>query len=170
MKDIVLNLWFDNNAEEAATFYVSLFPDSRIDAVKRAPADNPHNPGVRKGDALVVEFTLRGRKITGINGGPMFPQTEAASLLIECETQGEVDRYWDALISKGGSPSQCGWCKDRFGVNWQVSPLRLDELMWSGDDPAAERVMAAMLTMSKLDISALEAAARPVSSPTDPAR
>lgn len=158
MKDIVPNLWFDNNAEEAANFYVGLFPDSRIDALRRAPGDNEHNPGVRKGDVLVVEFTLRGRKITGINGGPMFPQTEAFSLLVECETQAEIDQYWDALIADGGRPTACGWCKDRFGVNWQVVPVHLDELFWTGD-ASAERAMAAMLKMTKLDIAELERAA-----------
>ena len=164
MKDIIPNLWFDNNAEEAANFYVSLFPDSRIDAIRRAPLDNEHNPGIRKGDVLIVEFTLRGRKFTGINGGPVFPQTEAFSLLIECETQAEIDHYWNTLIADGGQPSVCGWCKDRFGMNWQVNPVHLNELFWTGDASAA-RAMNAMLKMTKLDIAELERAAKGAKAP-----
>jgi len=161
MLTLVPNLWFDNDALEAAEFYTGLFPDSRIEAVRRAPADNPHNPGVPKGAVMVVEFTLRGQKFAAINGGPVFPQTEAFSLLIECETQEEVDYYWAALIAGGGSASQCGWCKDRFGLSWQVSPRRLEELVWSEDPGTAERAMTAMLGMTKIDIAALEAAVRP---------
>lgn len=159
MKDLIPNIWFDNNAEEAANFYVGLFPDSQIDALRRAPSDNEHNPGVRKGDVMVVEFTLRGRRFTGINGGPMFPHSEAFSLLIECETQAEIDHYWEALIADGGQASVCGWCKDRFGMNWQVVPVHLNALFWTGDAPA-ERAMAAMLKMIKLDIAGLERAAK----------
>ena len=149
-------LWFDGNAEEAARFYIDLFPDSRIDSVLRSPADNP---AMAKGDVLMVAFTLAGRPFTGLNGGPEFHFTEAVSFQIDCADQAEVDRYWNALIADGGSESQCGWCKDRFGLSWQVVPRRLLELFSSPDRAAAERAMEAMLGMKKLDIAALEAAA-----------
>ncbi|MEZ5366652.1 MAG: VOC family protein [Bryobacterales bacterium] len=157
MSRITPNLWFDHNAEEAAEFYVSIFPDSRIDHVVQAPTDNP---STAKGEVILVEFTLRGQAFVGINGGPRFPFTEAVSFAIECEDQAEVDRYWELLTSGGGSPSRCGWCKDRFGLSWQVTPRRLIELMHSADGAAAERAMKAMLQMDKIDIAALEAAAQ----------
>lgn len=156
MNKITPNLWFDYNAEEAANFYVSLFPDSRIDAVQRSPADNP---STKKGDVLIVQFTLDGRPYTGINGGPQFPHTEAFSLQILCEDQEEVDRYWAALTAGGGREVQCGWCRDRFGLSWQVIPRRMTELLSSKEPGVAERVMQAMLPMMKLDVAKLEAAA-----------
>lgn len=148
-------LWFNGTAEEAANFYISLFPDSRIDRIMRAPLDNP---GTGQGDVLFVEFTLAGRRYSGLNGGPNFPLTEAVSLVIDCADQKEVDYFWDALIADGGSESECGWCRDRFGLSWQVTPSRLIELMNSSDRATAERVMGAMMTMRKIDIAALEAA------------
>lgn len=154
---ITPHLWFDGNAEQAAEFYVSLFPDSRIDAVHRSAGDNP---STRKGEVLLVQFTLAGRPYAGINGGPQFSFTEAVSLQIDCADQAEVDHYWHALTADGGSESQCGWCKDRFGLSWQVVPRRLGELLASPDRAAAERTMQAMLPMKKLDVAALEAAAR----------
>lgn len=157
MDKITPNLWFNGNAEQAAAFYVSLFPDSRIDAVHRSAADNP---STRKGEVLFVEFTLAGRSFAGINGGPQFPFTEAVSFQIDCADQAEVDRYWAALTADGGSAVQCGWCRDRFGLSWQVVPRRLGELLASPDSAAAERAMKAMLGMVKLDVAALEAAAR----------
>lgn len=155
MNTITPTLWFDGNAEEAAEFYVGLFPDSRIDTVHRSPADYPSGG---KDEVLLVQFTLAGRSFTGLNGGPMFQFTEAVSFDIDCEDQAEVDHYWERLTAGGGSPSQCGWCKDRFGLSWQVVPRRLRELLGSPDRAAAERAMQAMLTMSKLDVAALEAA------------
>ena len=149
-------LWFDGNAEEAARFYTGLFPDSRIDAVQRSPADNP---STAKGEVLVVQFTLAGQSFTGLNGGPAFRFTEAVSFQIDCADQAEVDRYWNALTADGGSESQCGWCKDRFGLSWQVVPRRLLELMASPDRSEAERAMQAMMGMKKLDVAAIEAAA-----------
>jgi len=127
---ITPNLWFDGNAEEAANFYVSLIPDSRVDNVMRASADNP---STKKGEVVVVEFTLAGRSFAGINGGPQFTFNEAVSFAIECADQAEVDRYWEALIADGGSASMCGWCKDRFGLSWQVIPKRLHEMMEAAD-------------------------------------
>jgi predicted 3-demethylubiquinone-9 3-methyltransferase (glyoxalase superfamily) len=155
MPTIVPNLWFDGQAEQAAEFYTSLFPDSRIGKVHRAASDYP---GGRKGDVVTVDFRLSGQPFTGINGGPQFTFDEAISFLIDCEDQAEVDRYWDALIEGGGEPGQCGWLKDRFGVSWQVVPRRLEELL-DGDDPAgAERAMQAVLRMSKLEVAEAEAA------------
>jgi predicted 3-demethylubiquinone-9 3-methyltransferase (glyoxalase superfamily) len=155
MAKITPNLWFDGNAEEAATFYVSLLPDSRIDNVYRSPADNPSTPA---GAVLLVDFTLAGQHFTGINGGPQFPFTEAVSFLIDCEDQTEVDRLWDALTAGGGSPGQCGWLKDRFGLSWQVIPREMGELMALPDAEGSRRAMEAMLRMSKIDLEELRRA------------
>ena len=157
MPNITPNLWFDGNAEEAARFYTSTFPNSRIDKVVKAAADNPSN---HKGDVLTVEFTLDGTKFVGLNGGPEFKFNEAVSFMIECKDQAEVDRYWAALVQGGGEHSVCGWLKDRFGVSWQVTPRRLLELTESDDRPAAERAMKAMLEMTKIDIAKIEEAYR----------
>jgi predicted 3-demethylubiquinone-9 3-methyltransferase (glyoxalase superfamily) len=155
MKKITPNLWFDGNAVEAAEFYTGIFPDSQIDRIIRSPADNP---ATKKGEVVVVEFTLLGQPYAGINGGPMFRFNEAISLEIECEDQAEVDQYWKVLTARGGEPSMCGWCKDRFGVSWQVTPKRLKQMMVSEDTEAAERAMTAMLAMGKIEIAELEAA------------
>jgi predicted 3-demethylubiquinone-9 3-methyltransferase (glyoxalase superfamily) len=155
MSKITPCLWFDGNAEEAANFYVSLLPDSRVDTVSRSPADNPSTPA---GSVLVVDFTLAGQAYRGLNGGPQFPFTEAISLAIDCEDQAEVDRLWDALLAGGGSPGQCGWLKDRFGLSWQVIPRQLGELLGDPDRERAGRAMEAMLTMSKIDVAALRRA------------
>lgn len=149
-------LWFDGQAEEAARFYASLLPDSRVDNVVRAPADYPDG---RKGDVLVVEFTLMGRPFSGLNGGPAFRFSEAVSFTIPCRDQAEVDRYWRAL-SAVPQAEQCGWVKDRFGVSWQIVPTRLPELLADPDRAKAGRVMEAMMQMKKLDVAALERAAR----------
>jgi predicted 3-demethylubiquinone-9 3-methyltransferase (glyoxalase superfamily) len=149
-------LWFDGKAEEAAEFYISLFPNSRIVSVNRSPADTPSG---RKGTVLTVEFNLDGRAFIGLNGGNDFKFSEAISLSINCEDQAEVDRYWDALIADGGEPSVCGWLKDRYGLSWQVVPRRMAELFASSDRDAAERAMQAMLNMRKIDIPELERAA-----------
>ncbi len=148
-------LWFDGNAEEAATFYVSLFPDSRIDKVVRSPADNP---SMKEGGVLVVDFTLAGRKYSGLNGGPTFQFTEAVSFMVHCEDQSEVDRLWEALIADGGRPSQCGWLKDRFGLSWQITPQEMLDMLSSDDRDASRRAMEAMMTMSKLDVATLRRA------------
>ena len=157
MPNITPCLWFDGNAEEAAKFYTSIFPNSRIDKVVRAAADNPSN---RKGDVMTVEFTLDGAKFVGLNGGPDFRFNEAISFMIPCEDQAEVDRYWDVLVKGGGEYSVCGWLKDRFGVSWQVFPRRLLEMEESDDRAAAERAMKAMLQMTKIDLAKLEEAYR----------
>jgi predicted 3-demethylubiquinone-9 3-methyltransferase (glyoxalase superfamily) len=148
-------LWFNHDAEEAASFYVSLLPDSRIDNVVRSPADNP---SMKEGGVLVVDFTLAGRKYTGLNGGPAFPFTEAVSFMIHCKDQAEVDRLWESLLADGGKPSECGWLKDRFGLSWQVVPEEMLEMLASEDRAAARRAMEAMMTMSKLELPVLRKA------------
>jgi predicted 3-demethylubiquinone-9 3-methyltransferase (glyoxalase superfamily) len=155
MSRITPCLWYDGQAEEAANFYVSLLPDSRIDRVMRSPADNPSTP---EGAVLAVEFTLAGQSYFALNGGSLFHFTEAVSFMIACDDQQEVDRLWDALTADGGSPSQCGWLKDRFGLSWQIVPRRLMELMNSPDPDRARRVMQAMMEMGKIDIAAIERA------------
>jgi predicted 3-demethylubiquinone-9 3-methyltransferase (glyoxalase superfamily) len=148
-------LWFDDNAEEAARFYASIFPNSRVDKVVKAATDTPSN---KKGDVITVDFTLDGTKFVGLNGGPDFQFNEAISFVIDCKDQAEVDHYWDALIKGGGEPSVCGWLKDKFGLSWQVTPRRLLEMTESNDRAAAERAMKAMLQMTKIDIARLEEA------------
>ena len=155
MQKIVPCLWFDGDAEEAAAFYVTLFPDSRIDRVVRSPADNP---SMKKGGVLVVDFTLNGQKYTGLNGGPQFPFTEAVSFQVHCDDQAEVDRLWDAIEDNGGKPSACGWISDRWGLSWQITPRELLEMIASEDRDAAERAMQAMLEMVKLDLPTLRRA------------
>jgi predicted 3-demethylubiquinone-9 3-methyltransferase (glyoxalase superfamily) len=148
-------LWFDGVAEEAARFYVSLFPDSRIDGVHRAPADSPSGP---KDTVLTVDFTLAGRSYIALNGGPEFTFNEAISLSIDCQDQAEVERYWEALTANGGEPSVCGWLKDRYGLSWQVVPRRLTEMVNGPDREAAGRAFEAMLKMTKIDVPELERA------------
>jgi predicted 3-demethylubiquinone-9 3-methyltransferase (glyoxalase superfamily) len=155
MPKVIPNLWFDKQAQDAAEFYIRIFPNSRIDNISRAAADYPSG---RKGDVLTVDFTLDGQRFTGLNGGPEFTFDEAISFAIECQDQAELDRYWEALVEGGGEHGPCGWLKDRFGLSWQVYPRRLQELLDSDDREGAERAMQAMLRMGKLDIAELEAA------------
>lgn len=155
MSKITPCLWFNGQAEEAANFYVTLLPDSRVDKVMRSPADNPSTPA---GAVLTVEFTLAGQKFVALNGGPLFTFTEAVSFTIDCEDQAEVDRLWESLVKGGGSPGRCGWLKDRFGLSWQIIPRQLTELLSSPDKEASGRAMQAMLKMGKLDIAALKSA------------
>jgi predicted 3-demethylubiquinone-9 3-methyltransferase (glyoxalase superfamily) len=148
-------LWFENEAEEAASLYTSIFPDSHVDRVTRSPADNP---STKAGDVLTVEFTLAGEPFVALNGGPGFPFSEAISFTIDCADQAEVDRYWTSLILGGGQAGQCGWLKDKFGVSWQVVPRQLNQYL-TGDDPdGARRAMEAMLHMGKLDVEQLREA------------
>jgi predicted 3-demethylubiquinone-9 3-methyltransferase (glyoxalase superfamily) len=155
MSKIAPCLWFDGQAEEAAKLYVSLLPDSRIDAVHRAPADYPSG---KKGDALTVEFTLAGGKFVGLNGGPHFKFNEAVSFQIYCKDQKEVDRLSDAL-SAVPEAEQCGWVKDKFGLSWQIVPETLLRLMTDPDPAKAQRTMEAMMAMKRIDIAAIERAA-----------
>jgi predicted 3-demethylubiquinone-9 3-methyltransferase (glyoxalase superfamily) len=147
-------LWFDREAEAAASFYAATFPDSEVKAVHRSPADNPGN---KAGDVLVVEFTVLGFPCLGLNGGPMFPHTEAFSFQIATDSQEETDRYWNAIVGNGGQASDCGWCKDRWGVNWQITPRVLTEAIAAGGEEA-RRAFTAMMTMQKIDVAAIEAA------------
>ena len=155
MSKITPCLWFDGRAEEAAKFYTSLFPDSRIDKVHRSPADTPSGP---KDSVLTVDFTIDGQPFIALNGGPDFRFNEAVSFSIDCQDQAEVDRYWSALILGGGEPSVCGWLKDKFGVSWQVIPKQLPEYLESPDRDGAQRVMEAMLTMTKIEVEKLREA------------
>ena len=155
MPKITPCLWFNGNAEEAANFYVTLLPESRINNIYRSPADNPSTPA---GGALFVDFTVAGQRFTGLNGGPQFQFTEAVSFMIDCEDQAETDRLWAALTADGGSPGQCGWLKDRFGMSWQVIPRELGVLLGDPDRERAGRAMEAMLEMSKIDVAELRRA------------
>jgi predicted 3-demethylubiquinone-9 3-methyltransferase (glyoxalase superfamily) len=149
-------LWFNGQAEEAAQLYSSLLPNSRIERVWRSPADTPSGPA---GMVLTVEFTLDGQHFLGLNGGPDFKFNEAVSFVIETDDQAETDRLWEALTANGGEPSACGWLKDRFGLSWQITPRRLNELVTDPDPERARRAMEAMLEMGKIDIAELERAA-----------
>jgi len=154
MEPIYPMLWFDGQAEEAANLYVSLFPDSRINEISRYGDVGPGTAG----DVMVVDFELAGRRFTALNGGPEFRFNESVSFVIPCESQAEVDRYWDALV-EGGEPSWCGWLKDRFGVSWQVTPTELGRMMADPDPERARRVTEAMLKVQgKFDIAALRTA------------
>jgi predicted 3-demethylubiquinone-9 3-methyltransferase (glyoxalase superfamily) len=155
MQPITPFLWFDSQAEQAAEFYVSIFPDSEILTVARYGEAGPGPAGT----AMVVSFKLRGQEFSALNGGPLYQFTPAISFSVDCVTQDEVDHYWDGLLADGGTPVQCGGLADKFGVSWQVVPRRLSELMSSPDPEVAKRVTEAMLKMIKLDIAELEAAA-----------
>ncbi|TDC99614.1 VOC family protein [Saccharopolyspora terrae] len=152
---ITPNLWFDTEAEEAAKYYCSIFPDSRIVHVMHRGEAGPGEPGT----VLVVQFELFGQQFIGLNGGPQFTFTEAVSLEVTCESQEEIDRLWEQL-GEGGEHGPCGWLKDRYGLSWQITPRRLLELITSPDPAVSDRVMKAMLSMGKLDIAELEAAAQ----------
>jgi predicted 3-demethylubiquinone-9 3-methyltransferase (glyoxalase superfamily) len=149
-------LWYDRDAENAARFYAEIFPSSSVGAVHRAPGDYP---GGRKGDVLTVDFTVVGIPCIGLNGGPQFPHTEAFSFQIVTEDQAETDRYWNAIVGNGGAESMCGWCKDKWGLNWQITPRVLTEAMAAGGDEA-KRAFDAMMKMKKIDVAAIEAARR----------
>jgi predicted 3-demethylubiquinone-9 3-methyltransferase (glyoxalase superfamily) len=157
MDKLTTCIWYNYTAEEAANFYVSLLPDSRITRVQRTPADTPSQ---KEGEVIVVEFELLGQKFIGLNGGPNFPQSEAVSFVIPTDSQEETDRLWNAIVDNGGAESACGWCKDKWGVNWQVTPKRMVELIFDNPDPAAgKRAMDAMMQMRKIDIATIERAA-----------
>ena len=149
-------LWFDKDAEDAARFYAATFPDSEVTAVHRAPSDYPSG---KKGDVLTVQFTVCGIRCLGLNGGPMFKQTEAFSFQIATDDQAETDRYWNAIVGNGGQESACGWCKDRWGLSWQITPRVLTEAMAAGGEEA-KRAFEAMMEMTKIDVARIEAARR----------
>ena len=149
-------LWFEKDAEAAARFYAETFPDSSVSAVHRAPGDFPSG---KAGDVLTVDFTVVGVPCLGLNGGPEFKQTEAFSFQIATDDQQETDRYWNAIVGNGGEESACGWCKDRWGVSWQITPRVLTEALAAGGEEA-KRAFQAMMEMSKIDVAAIEAARR----------
>ncbi len=150
-------LWFDKNAEEAAKFYARTFPNSRVIAVRKAPSDYPNG---KAGDVLTVEFTVLGQPFVGLNGGPGFAFTEAVSFQVFTDTQKETDRYWKAIVKNGGQEIACGWCKDKFGLSWQIVPRKLIEAINDSDTASAKRAMQAMMQMVKIDIAKIEAARR----------
>jgi predicted 3-demethylubiquinone-9 3-methyltransferase (glyoxalase superfamily) len=149
-------LWFEKDAEAAARFYAATFPDSKVTSVHKAPGDYP---GGKAGDALTVTFTVCGVPCMGINGGPMFKHSEAFSFQIATDNQEETDRYWDAIVNNGGQESQCGWCKDRWGISWQVTPRALLDALAAGG-AEGQRAFAAMMSMKKIDIATIEKARR----------
>jgi len=150
-------LWYDGDAEEAANFYASTFPDSSVGAVFRAPGDYPDG---KEGDVLTVEFTVAGVPCIGLNGGPEFRHSEAFSFQIATDDQAETDRLWSTVVAHGGQESECGWCKDRWGLSWQITPRVLIEALADPDRAAAKRAFEAMMTMRKIDIATIEAARR----------
>jgi 2-polyprenyl-6-hydroxyphenyl methylase/3-demethylubiquinone-9 3-methyltransferase len=150
-------LWYDHDAEEAARFYARTFPDSSVGAVHRAPSDNPSG---KEGAALTVEFTVMGIPCIGLNGGPVFKHSEAFSFQVSTKDQAETDRYWNAIVKNGGQESMCGWCKDKWGVSWQITPTALIKAVSDPDRAAAKRAFDAMMQMKKIDIAKIEAARR----------
>ncbi|MEJ7623444.1 MAG: VOC family protein [Pyrinomonadaceae bacterium] len=160
MKGITPMLWFDNHAQEAATFYNSIFNDSSMGETMDYIPEAAAKTGLPPGTPMTAEFELAGIKFTGLNGGPMFKFNEAVSFVVKCESQEEVDYYWSRLTADGGEESQCGWLKDKFGLSWQVTPVRLIELMKDSDPEKVSRVTNAMMQMKKINIADLEAAAQ----------
>ncbi|MDE1997731.1 MAG: VOC family protein [Burkholderiales bacterium] len=150
-------LWYNGDAEEAARFYANTFPDSSVGTVYRAPGDFPAG---KKGDVLTVEFTVMGIPCLGLNGGPSFPQTEAFSFQVATVDQAETDRYWNAIMGHGGRESACGWCKDKWGVSWQITPIVLTQAIAHPDPDVAKRAFDAMMDMTKIDVAAIESAIR----------
>ena len=150
-------LWYDGEAEAAARFYAATFPDSAVTAVHRAPGDFPDG---KQGQVLTVEFTVLGIPCLGLNGGPRFKHSEAFSFQVRTDDQAETDRYWNAIVDNGGKESACGWCKDQWGINWQITPAALTAAFTDPDKAAAKRAFEAMMTMKKIDIATIEAALR----------
>jgi 2-polyprenyl-6-hydroxyphenyl methylase/3-demethylubiquinone-9 3-methyltransferase len=157
MAHATICLWFNKDAEEAAKFYAATFPNSSVDKVHRAPGDYP---GGKQGDVLTVEFTVLGIKCLGLNGGSEIMKNESFSFQVATNSQEETDRYWNALVGNGGQESQCGWCRDKWGFSWQITPVQLTEAVTGPDPMVSKRVFAAMMGMKKIDIAQIEAARR----------
>jgi len=150
-------LWYDRAALDAATFYANIFPDSAVGTVHRAPGDYPSG---KRGDVLTVEFTVMGIPCLGLNGGPVFKHNEAFSFQVATDDQAETDRLWNAIVGNGGQESECGWCKDKWGLSWQITPRALTDAITDPDPAAAKRAFEAMMTMKKIDVAAIKAARR----------
>jgi predicted 3-demethylubiquinone-9 3-methyltransferase (glyoxalase superfamily) len=152
---VTLCLWYNDDAEEAANFYAATFADSKVGRIHRSPIDNPSG---KEGDVLTVDFTVLGLPCIGLNGGTAFKHSEAFSFQVHTDTQEETDRLWNAIVGNGGAESMCGWCKDKWGLNWQITPRVLTDVMASDDKAAAKRAFEAMMSMKKIDVAAIEAA------------
>jgi predicted 3-demethylubiquinone-9 3-methyltransferase (glyoxalase superfamily) len=155
---LIPNLWFDKNAKEAAEFYVSVFPDSKIEKVRLYPDAGQEVTGGTPGEVLSVDFTVNGQPMIGINGGPLFKPNEAVSLMVLCDTQEEVDEYWEKMTADGGEESMCGWLKDKYGFSWQITPKGIDDYVAADGSEGAKRAMECMLKMKKLDIAEIKKA------------
>jgi predicted 3-demethylubiquinone-9 3-methyltransferase (glyoxalase superfamily) len=153
-RELTICLWYDKDAEAAARFYAETFPDSTVETVNRAPGDYPSG---KAGDVLTVEFTVMGIRCVGLNGGPIFQHNESFSFMVPTTTQEETDRYWNAIVGNGGQESECGWCKDKWGISWQITPVQLNDAMRQGG-AVAKAAFAEMMTMQKIDVARIEAA------------
>jgi predicted 3-demethylubiquinone-9 3-methyltransferase (glyoxalase superfamily) len=158
LKKLTSCLWFDNNAEAAANFYVSVFKNAKLGRISHYPNEGQEVHQQPEGRVLVVEFEIEGQQFIGLNGGPQFKHSEAVSFIVSCDTQAEIDYYWEKLTADGGEPGQCGWCKDKFGLSWQVAPSKVGDWITDADKSKSARVFAAIMPMHKINLATLEKA------------